>query len=280
MEAPQRLTSSLPASQGPAPSPGRLIALVGVAGSGKDTVASVLSTEHNALVQSFSTALRKFCAEIFPLTPGLLDGPSVNRGARVLPLHPSLPGGLCFSDQARLEQAMRDYTLSTFYTHARLRALRADLGIFSHLGLSRADLYERIEALALMLTAVGSDLTVRQLLRITGAWGRTIDPMLWIRPVIAVVDSALAQGRLVVVTDPRHANEHDALVDRGASFWWLEPGERVARIEHPTEPVRAEWPDATTEISTEGPKSALPALVAAALGAALEGPHKSLSIDP
>ena len=58
-----------------------IIGLLGVAGSGKDTVADIFVRDHNFVKVAFADPLKRICKDVFAFTDEQLWGPSEKRNA-------------------------------------------------------------------------------------------------------------------------------------------------------------------------------------------------------
>lgn len=214
-----------------------LIGLAGRAGSGKDTVAALLKDVYGCMPIALADALKRFCVDVFGISPPLLWGPSEDRNK---PFETAI-------DQEALVAACVNLRLHGRYTRTLGRT--EDSAAFAR-GL--------FSALHPFLPIT----TPRRLLQLVGTeWGRALDLDTWTRQLSCDVE-AIRQGVLyfpqdgaleslrtrvtpppIVVTDVRFENDAATIVRLGGRVILVDADQRVPPLEgirHSSENARAE----------------------------------------
>lgn len=207
-----------------------IMLLTGAAGSGKDTVASFLVKNHEAVAIAQADPMKRLAKIIFGFTDDQLWGPSESRNA--VDERYVIPEGTQFLDPGPQVVAWTDASMHTWSDHDGLvRGWLADVfpdatgeELSSHLH----SLDRWISDLRAVYGNIGSEkkLTPRVVLQTMGTeWGRKIDPTMWSKYALRVAEKLLEGGYtydrvtglisepsnvgapMVVITDGRFKNE-------------------------------------------------------------------------
>lgn len=192
-----------------------LIALVGNAGSGKDTVGKIVADNTNARLYAFADPMKELISAIFGFTDLQLWGPSEQRN------QPDFRYGRKWWEFWRRESVARQHRAAMYAVRTRGEETVCDLLP----GRTRSDVHAAYASLVdwcqEILTCALEDgyLTPRKTLQSLGTeWGRSIDPDMWWRFTLAHIrrDQALH----AVVTDCRFVNEAEGVrVIDGGLVW-------------------------------------------------------------
>lgn len=202
----------------------KIIALLGVAGSGKDTVARYIREElREVATVAFADPMKEFAREVFDFPTTHLWGPSHLRN-----------------------ENFRDYSKMTAWALAAPRFTR-----FLHPWTSRILGTSDPEARQLLCTKLNSwftclrdesidcGLTPRRMLQTLGTeCGRSFDKNIWVsyglRRAAALLNSE--HCRAVVITDCRFLNEAEMVRGREGEVWLIDrPSMHVSGVSHASE---------------------------------------------
>ena len=183
-----------------------LIAMLGNAGSGKDTVADFILKATKGSGIAFADPLKEFSAIIFQFSKEQLWGSSEKRNE----VDHRYPGEWAFADH-RFEQFARTWVDDVFPPEGDREAAYLVLQAW----------YQGLKQL--------KELTARYVLQTLGTeWGRTLYSDIWVEYGVSRARSLLSGGcPMVVARDCRFINEAKAFKNIGGEVWYVDRPSRA-----------------------------------------------------